>query len=177
MEEIILRYLEVGGIIIAAIGAAVFGWKQYQINRRMQELSDYVAISIAPKMGLQLEIMNVGRSNLYIHKWEVGAINETFVKPLLLPTEARSKILITIQPPHLGQRLAKFYLTDENDRKYLSTGEIAIEPIAFQLPMSTTPPQLQQEPSQQLSGGAQPINVQLRMRAWSYKTIKYNWTI
>ena len=46
MQEIILRYLEVIGIIIAATGAVIFGWKQYQINKRMQELADYKTYAV-----------------------------------------------------------------------------------------------------------------------------------
>jgi len=174
MQEIILRYLEVGGIVGAAIGALIFGWKQYQINKRMQELADYVAVSIIPLKDFKLQIMNVGRVNLYIHKWEAGSLSNTYVKPLLIPTEAKSSIIINFQTPLLGQHLLKIYLTDEKDQKYLSTGEIVIEPIALQLPLAATAPQVQQEPpaTPQISG-----NITTQMRAWSYKTEKYNWMI
>jgi hypothetical protein len=178
MQEIILRYLEVFGIVGAAIGACVFGWKQYQINKRMQELADYVAISIIPLANFQLQIMNVGRANLYIHKWELGYLSETYVKPLLVPTEAKSSIIINLQPPLMGQHLLKIYLTDEGGKKYLSTGEVVIEPVAFQIPPSTTQPQVQQElqvPSQPF--GVQPINIKINMRAWSYKTEKHDWVL
>jgi len=50
-----------------------FGWKQYQINKRMKELADYVAVSIIPLPGFQLQIKNVGRINLYLHKWEMAS--------------------------------------------------------------------------------------------------------
>ncbi len=179
MQEIILRYLEVIGIIGAAIGALIFGWKQFQINKRMQELADYVAVSIIPLKDFKLQIMNVGRINLYIHKWEAGSLANTYVKPLLIPTEAKSSIIINFQPSLLGQHLLKIYLTDEKDQKYLSTGEVVIEPVAFQLPPpSTTEPQVRQEPPTvpQISG-VQPINITTQMRAWSYKTEKYNWMI
>jgi hypothetical protein len=118
--------------------------------------------------------MNVGRVNLYIHKWEAGSLSNTYVKPLLIPTEAKSSIIINFQTPLLGQHLLKIYLTDEKDQKYLSTGEIVIEPIALQLPLAATAPQVQQEPpaTPQISG-----NITTQMRAWSYKTEKYNWMI
>ena len=180
MQEIVLRYLEVVGIMGAAIGALIFGWKQYQINRRMQELADYVAVSIIPQKDFKLQIINVGHVNLYIHKWEAGSLANTYVKPLLVPTEAKSSIIINFQPPLLGQHLLKIYLTDEKDQKYLSTGEVVIEPIAFQFspPPASTGPQVQQEPliTPQISG-AQPINITTQMRAWSYKTEKYDWMI
>lgn len=159
---------------ITAVFAVMIGIWQIKINERLRKLQDYVALSIVPSsQGLpQLEIMNVGRSNLYLHKWEIGSLNETFVKPMLLPTDAKSKILIAVASGQIGQHLAKFYLTDESNSKYLSTGEVAIEPVAFQLPISTTPPQTQQN-----SQNNQSINVQLRTRAWSYKTERYNWSL
>ena len=121
--------------------------------------------------------MNVGRINLYIHKWEAGSLANTYVKPLLIPTEVKSTIIINFQPPLMGQHLLKIYLTDEKDQKYLATGEIVIEPVAFQLPPSSTEPQVQQElPTQQLSG-VQSINIKTLMRAWSYKTERYDWMI
>lgn len=164
---------------LTTAGLVYFAWRQTQINKRMQELADYVAVSMIPDPSgnLQLQIMNVGRSNLYLHKWEVGSISETLVKPWLLPTDAKAKILIAIQPPQVGQHLAKFYITDENNQKYISTGEVSIEPVAFQLPTLTTPPQIQDNTQNQVSGSQPVVNIQLRMRAWSYKTEKYNWTI
>lgn len=164
--------------LLTAAGLIYFAWRQTQINRRMQELADFVAISISPAGGFQLQVENVGRVNLYIHKWEVGSMSETFVKPLLIPIDAKSKILITIQPPQIGQHLAKFYLTDEMGSRYLASGEVAIEPVAFQLPQTTTPPQNQNDGSNQTSGAqTMSVSVQLRMRAWSYKTERYEWTI
>jgi len=183
MEEIILKYIEVFGIVIAAIGAVFFGWRQYQINKRMKDLMDYVAISIAPKPNLRLQIMNVGRVNLYLHKWEMGALQTTFVKPWILPVEAKSSILLSFQPPPVGQHLIKLYLTDETNQKYLSTGEVVVEPVAFQLPtMVPSQPeqfeqgQLQESQEQQRAVLQQP-NIVLNMRAWSYKTEKYKWEI
>lgn len=88
--SIILQILTAGGLIY-------FAWRQTQINKRMQELSDYVALSIMPAVsGFSIEILNVGRANLYIHKWQIGSLSETYVKPLLLPTEAKSKYQLTI---------------------------------------------------------------------------------
>ena len=176
MEQNILNVLYIVFSAAMSGGLVYFAWRQTQINKRMQELADYVAISIAPAPNFQLQIMNVGRVNLYLHKWETGSLSETFVKPLLLPAESRANILISFQPAQIGQHLAKFYITDEKGKKYLSEGEVAIEPIAFQLPVTHTPPQEQQVNQLQMAG-VQPVNVQLRMRAWSYKTIPYEWTI
>ena len=177
MEQHVFNFWSIILQILTAVGLIYFALRQTQINKRMQELADYVALSISPAQGFQLQVINVGRVNLYLHKWEIGSMNETFVKPLLLPAEGKSKILITIQPPQIGQHLAKFYLTDEADQKYLSTGEVMVEPVVFQLPQTTTPPQIQGSEQNQTSGAQPAINVQLRMRAWSYKTEKSKWII
>jgi len=181
MWQIIKDILNLVGIIGVAIGALLFGWKQTQINKRLQELQDYVAISIIPKPEFQLQIMNVGKINLYVHKWEIGTFTETFSKAILIPAAAPSFLLISLSSPPMGQHPVRIYLTDESGEKYLSTGEVVIEPIAMRplsqiLPHSETPP---------LDGGtqavnppqAQVVNITARMRAWSYKTEKYNWTI
>src|SRR3989338_4384720 len=170
--SIVLQILTAGGLIY-------FAWRQTQINKRMQELADYVAVFMIPMANFSLQIKNVGRSNLYLHKWEIGSLTETYVKPRILPTGEGPQILIQISS-QAGQHLAKFYFTDEKDIKYLSTGEVVIEPVGFQLPPPTTPPQSQQQDLLQgQTSGIQPINisVQMRMRAWAYKTEKYNWTI
>jgi hypothetical protein len=176
MEQNTLNIIYIIFSLIMSGGLVYFSWRQTQINKRMQELSEYVAISIAPGQNFQLQIINVGRINLYLHKWEIGHLSETFVKPWLLPVEGKSIITINLLPPPIGQHLAKFYITDEKGRKYLSEGEVAIEPISVQLPLTTTPPQ-EQIREQLPTSEIQQINIQLRMRAWSYKTVKYNWTI
>jgi hypothetical protein len=178
MEPIFLRYVEISAFVLAAVGAILFGWKQYQINKRTQELADYVAISIVPHPNFMLQVMNVGRSNLYLHKWEIGFMNNTYVRPILLPTEARSKINITIQPPQIGQHLAKFYLVDEKNQKYISTGEVVVEPVAFQVQGGMAPvPMADNMPAPNPDINQPNINIQLKMRAWSYKTEKSEWTI
>lgn len=159
---------------ITAIGLVYFAWRQTQINKRMQELADYVAVSIVPK-GMVLQIMNVGRVNLYIHKWEIGSATETYVRPLLIPTDAKSSVIIALQPPQFGQHLAKIYLTDDSNRKYLSTGEVVVEPIGFQASTVMQPQtSLEPEPTPQLPA---PVTITFQMRAWSYKTERYDWTI
>ncbi len=165
--------------VVTAFGLIYFAWRQKQINQRMQELSDYVAVTIAPD-NFSLKIMNVGRVNLYLHKWEVGLLGETFVRPLLLPIDGRSQINVSIPPTFLGQHLVKFYVTAEEGEKYLATGEVAVEPISFQLPVAATPAVQQENFREQGtfgSNGQTPVNIQLRMRAWSYKTERYDWTI
>jgi|GEM_PF-5791877 hypothetical protein len=181
MVEVEQKVFNFWSLILQALTAAgliYFAWRQHQINKRMQELADYVAVFITPMPNSTLQIKNVGRSNLYLHKWEIGSLSETYVKPWILPTGEGSQILIATQP-QAGQHLSKFYFTDEKDIKYLSIGEVVMEPVEFQLPPSTTPPQTQADIPQNQVIGAQSVNIQikLRMRAWAYKTEKYDWTI
>jgi hypothetical protein len=158
MVQNILNLIQTVVSVIMTGLLVYFSYRQTQINKRIRELADYVAISITPGPNFQLNIMNVGRVNLYLHKWEIGSLSETFVKPWLLPVEGRSIITINLLPPPIGQHLAKFYFTDEKGEKYLSEGEVVIEPVAFQLPITTTPPQ-NQSMEQTPTGGMYPVNV------------------
>ena len=83
-------------------------------------------------------------------------------------------IQIELQP-NIGQHLSKLYFTDENDDKYLSAGEVVIEPVISPLPISTTPPNI--ESSTEQTSGSQSVIIALRMRALSYKTERYNWSM
>ena len=160
---------------LTAAGLVYFAWRQTQINKRMKDLADYVAISISPAGTWQVQILNVGRSNLYLHKWEIGSQNETFVKPLLMPVEGKSQILISMPPDQMGQKLAKFYLTDEVGEKYLATGEVVVEPTSVQVPNAITTPLNQNQSQETITMNNVPIQIGFRMRAWSYKTEKMNW--
>ena len=167
--------------VFTIIAASVFALWQVLINKRLKELQDYVAISIIPKPDFQLQIMNVGKINLYVHKWEIGTFTETFSRAILIPAAAPSFLLISLSSPPVGQHPVKIYLTDESGEKYLSTGEVVIEPIAIRpisqiLPQSETPSLNEGTPTIN-SPQAQVVNITAKMRAWSYKTEKYNWTI
>lgn len=181
MWQTIKDTLSLIGVLGTGIGALLFGWKQTQINKRMQELQDYVAISIIPKPELRLQIMNVGKINLYVHKWEIGLLTENFPKAILIPAAAPSFLLTSLSSLSIGQHPVKIYLTDESGKKYLSTGEAIIEPIAIH-PLSQVLPHPETPP---VDDGTQTVNIvqaqtmdiKIKMRAWSYKTEKYNWII
>jgi len=177
VEIMMLEYIKTIFIGITAMAGIYFGWKQYQINKRMKELADYVAVSIIPLPGFQLQIKNVGRINLYLHKWEVASLQETYVKPWLLPVDAKSSINLSFSSPPVGQHLLKLYLTDENNRKFLTTGEVVIEPVGVQIPHSSGPsqPPISDQPTSSSPQVSPQINVALRMRAWAYKTERYDW--
>lgn len=167
--------------LLATSAAVYFAYLQTKINKRLQDLEDYVAVSIVPRENFRLDIMNVGKINLYLHKWEAGVQTENFMEPVLIPAGTASFISILIKP-EIGKKLVKFYLTDEFKRKFLSRGEISIEPVSVH-PVSQMQPQIQQEiqtqglPQTGVLNQPHIVNITANMRAWSYKTEKYNWEI
>jgi hypothetical protein len=174
-------------IIIQAVATALlvyYAVRQTQINKRMQELSDYVALFIVPQ-GRTLQMRNVGRVNLYMHKWEIGSLTTTYVRPVLLPADNTCQFGITLPENFTGQHLIKIYLTDESNEKYISSGEVAVEPVAIQaiptgpiqegLSLTATPDQQNQVPGPVAINTN--ISIQFRVRAWCYKTEKSNWTL
>lgn len=177
VHQELFNFLSIILQLLTAAGLIYFAWRQTQINKRMQELSDYVAISIIP-LGNKLQIINVGRVNLYIHKWEIGSATETYVKPWLIPIDAKSSVMVSLQSPQPGQHLVKIYLTDDSEKKYLSTGEVVVEPIGFQMASVVAQPQASQESQQTSQTASSPqLTISFQMRAWSYKTERYEWTI
>lgn len=174
-EDHFLQIIQSWGTLLAAAGAGVFGWKQYQINKRLQKLSDFVAISIVPfalDNAPKIQIRNVGRINLYLHRWEIDGSNETYGKSRLLACGPELFFVIPV-PDILGLEMPmKMYLTDEHGQKYISTGTVVIDPQ----PVSITIPQAQDSTPQQLQA-VQQLMMRRNVRAWSYKTQKYNWVI
>ena len=163
-----------------AVGAIVFGGWQIKINQRLKKLQDYVAVSIIPKKDSRLQIMNVGRVNLYLHRWEVGNRSENFYESILIPAGAKPALLVSVDP-NVGEKPVRLYLTDESGKKYLSTGKVVIEPVSVR-PLSQMQPQSQQQspgtPTPQVAPiHPTPVQILTRMGALSYKTKRYNWEL
>lgn len=146
--------------IITACAAVVFALWQININRRLKKLQDYVAVSIVP-MGtgdLRLQIINVGKINLYLQKYEIGTNHEAYAKPMLIPAGSNSFLLVPIKNFNIGQSMdIKLYLIDELEEKFISTGEAVVNEINVQIGDST-------QKIKQVIG-------------WAYKTIKENWKL
>lgn len=171
----IWKIIEVIATILAAGGALWFGWSQDQINRRMRALADYVGLSIAPiPNSPALQVTNVGRINLYLHKWEVGSHTETYPEPTLIAAESRTNLVIALNPPpNPGRHKAKFYLTDEIGEKYIGYGEVIITPLSV-----TPPSQIQLPPDQTgVQRTATSVSITVNMSAVSYRMIKRDWEI
>lgn len=174
-EDKVLQIISSYGTLFAALGAVLFGWMQYNINRRLQRLSDYVAVSIVPFAveGIpKIQIRNVGKINLYLHKWEIGGRSETYTTPRLLG--CGPELFFVVSPPDTlsVEMPMKMYLTDEYDQKYISTGSVIID-IDSQ---SMITPDQQGVAPQQLQA-LQQFQIRGNVRAWSYKTKRFNWKI
>jgi hypothetical protein len=159
-----------------------------EINKRMQELEDYVAVSIIPITNVpgnnyELQIMNTGKINVYLRKFEKGKISVEFPegKERLISVGGNPfyRIPISVQDLVIGQELeVKLYLIDEFGNKYLSLGGFIIDPQ-----VKTVPVQIQDQQNIQhiqriptvISGV--PVIIPGEARACTYKTIKYEWKI
>jgi hypothetical protein len=170
-----------------------FTWRQTQINKkieetnkRMQELEDYVAVSIIPITNVpgnnyELQIMNMGKINAYLRKFEIGQISYEFPegKERLISVGGNPfyRIPISAQNLIIGQELdVKLYLIDEFGNKYLSLGGLMIDPQVKTIPIQD------QQNIRQIQGiptviSGVPVIIPGEARAWTYKTIKYDWKI
>lgn len=184
------KIVEILATIVAAGGALWFGWSQNQINRRMRALSDYVAINIvgfivqdagSAQPRPMIQVKNVGKLNVYLHKYEIGNATETYQQARLI--DCGGDVSFTIGVPFRADQFGahelpvKLYLTDEFGIKYLYTGSIevsqSVQPVPNQLPImpGTGTPQ-QERAAQQFV-----LQAGLGIRAWSYKTEKFDWKI
>ncbi len=164
--------------LIAAFLAGIFAYYQYQINKRVVQLQDYVAITIVPFVVdniPRIQVFGVGRTNLYLHKYEIDGVNETYSEARLLACGSNMAFIIPV-PQHKPntEMPVRFYLTDEFGDKYISTGAIIIDQ-QFQVQPSPVPNPEQQTPAQVQA--TQQLIMRSNIRAWSYKTEKYEWTI
>ena len=136
-------------------------------------MQDYVAISTAP-FGMQLQIMNVGKINLYLHKYEIGTATESYSKPLLIPVGNNAFLLVPIKSHVLDKNMnVKLYLIDELGEKYFSEGEVMVKEIT--IPQPIVQGTLQSEAT--AAPATEPIRRPQATSAWSYKTVRSNWKL
>lgn len=132
--------LIIQGFIVT--GAIIFGLWQIFINRRLKKLQDYVAISVVPgrhyiekivngrieKVSLVsfIKILNTGKLNVYIHKFEMPGNCKTFKEPRMIPAGAGDSSYYWLPLPSkdsLGQdkefRIILF-LKDQYRKEYIS---------------------------------------------------------
>jgi hypothetical protein len=162
---------------IIALGAIVFGVLQFKINSKLKKLQETVGLSIVPGLGLNLHLMNIGKINLYLKKYEIGPKTEDFDKPLLIAAGTNSFLQIEVPNFERNKKYnVKLYLIDDFDEKYLSTGEFIIEDVEVDL----IQPRMSPLDSSITPGATSFVISKMKtpqIKAWSYKTEKYNWTI
>lgn len=102
----------------------VIGFFQIKINHRLTELEGVVAVNAEPN-GDTIKIVNVGKVNLYLHKFEMFGNNHTFANARLIALNSWYWIPAPkIQEFPTAETEFKLYLTDESSKKYIFTGGI-----------------------------------------------------
>jgi hypothetical protein len=150
---------------LIALGAIVFGVLQFKINSKLKKLQETIGLSIVPGVGLRLLFMNIGPNT------------EDFDKPLLIA--AGNNSFLQIEVPNLERNKkynVKIYLIDDFNEKYLSTGEFIIEDVEVEV----IQPRMSPFDSSITPGATSFVISKMKtpqIKAWSYKTEKYNWTI
>jgi len=116
--------LEILFAIINIVAIVIIGIFQIKINHKLTKLEGVVAINAEPN-GNKITIRNVGKVNLYLHKFETLGNNHSFKKPRLIALNS----WYWIPFPNLSAFTSnesefKLYLTDEFNKKYIFTGGI-----------------------------------------------------
>jgi hypothetical protein len=109
---------------VAALGAIYFGFIQTKINKRLQKLEDFVAVSFVPNND-SIKILNTGKINVYIKSFTLGQKSFTFDKPRMIPANAGDSSYYWIEPdgiPINGEFIICLYLLDEFGKKFKAAG-------------------------------------------------------
>ena len=155
--------LAVGGagvlaVFLAAWLAFLVGQNQTEINSRLLQLQDYVAISVTPNKDT-IALWNTGNSNLYMWGFDMHGNDQRFIKARLISRSAVANYWIPA--PNLGKISTttffefKLYLTDEYGNKWVSEngGEA--------------------NPTKVTNDGKEADAIVFKV--WSYKTTKTDW--
>lgn len=122
-------------MMLATVALSVFTYFQWRVNSRMQQVSDVVAISVVPNNDGNIRLLNVGNSNVYIHRIEFTAVSQgsrmqerlhIYPRSRMIPANAGDSSYYWIGSP-MGLRdgeefLLKIYLTDEFENKWIAEG-------------------------------------------------------
>ncbi|HWP85930.1 MAG TPA: hypothetical protein VNN17_12105 [Terriglobia bacterium] len=122
------QWLQVLGVLFVALAAreaSRIGKRQNEINQRLLELQDFVAVVIVPFDSL-IKVLNVGGQNLYLWGFDLPANPQWFERPRLLAAGAREQAWYWLPPPSptAVQQGLEFsivlYLEDESGKKWKS---------------------------------------------------------
>jgi len=112
---------------ITMVGAIIFAGWQIKINRRLQKLNDFVALSILPDTNTgKIKLLNTGKINLYIHGFEINGVKNKFDQGRLISSATLDSAyywLPTDSVPPEGKFDIKIYLMDEFNKKFITTGQ------------------------------------------------------
>lgn len=164
---------------LVALFAIGFAWYQYKINKRLQDLQDYVAISIVPVVtenSPRLKLLNTGKLNLYLHKYEIDGNSQTYEKPRLLACAPETWFLLPVPNIASLEMPVRLYLKDDFEQKYITTGAAIIDAkqinVNQNIAATGTEPQLREQEQT-----IKQLLLQGNIRAWTYKTEKFDWKI
>lgn len=128
--------------VLIILGALGFGFWQILINKRLKKLQDYVAISVVP--GQQyiekvvngklekvdvvpfIKVLNTGKLNVYIHKFELPGNCKVFKEPRMIPASAGDSSYYWLPLPKKDALTQNeefkivLFLTDQHNKKYIS---------------------------------------------------------
>lgn len=161
--QVIVNSISTGILLMTFIGALYLGLKQNEINDRLRALQEeYVAIAVVPGKENKLNVLNVGKANLYLWGFDLPDNNQKLLKPRLITPQTLSETYYWIDPPHnfdpqKGKQEFEFklYLTDESNNKWISEHGGEALPIKKYI-------------------NKKEVNA-FEIKIWSYKTYKSDW--
>lgn len=111
--------------VLTLVAATYIGVIQTDINVRQEKLQDFVAIAATPdNSDTKIALLNTGKTNLYIHKIEIGDQTYSYDRPRLLATGTLESSYYWITPPDnlpLDTDFdIKVYVTDEFGKAWVS---------------------------------------------------------
>lgn len=114
--------LEIIFAILNLLLIGVIGYFQIKINFKLTELESTTAINAEPNEKT-IKLVNVGKVNLYLHKFETFGNNHTFKSPRMIALNSWYWIPSPDLTSLKGSECEfKLYLTNDFNKKYIFTG-------------------------------------------------------
>ncbi|MDR3510005.1 MAG: hypothetical protein P4L73_00085 [Caulobacteraceae bacterium] len=174
--QLVVMSIQAGLMLATLLVAAAIGARQNEINGRLQQLQDFVAISVTPGDS-QILLKNTGKVNLYLWGFYFPGNHHKFNRPRLIAAGSPDSAFYWLPAPsinaiHGTEFELKLYLTDEFDHKWIADagGEVTILPAQ----PATTAPKARR--TKAAPSAAPPLQTAI-MKVWSYRTYRDNWTL
>lgn len=112
-------------LAVTAFSGIYFGYRQTQINKRLKDLEDYVAVSVVPGNEGTLKIHNVGKINLFLFGFTFGTKTQMFEAGRLLSVGTGDVAHYWLPSPSktdfVSKKLeASLFLKDQFGKKYIT---------------------------------------------------------